>query len=93
MPDTILPLLGIPATTEVWIRILGLLVVLLGYYYVIAAQKEIKDFFNATIPVRLVFFLGILVLVLTKVAYPILIIFGIIDLLGAIWTTWALRKE
>jgi hypothetical protein len=57
------------------------------------ARKEIKEFFNATIPVRIVSFLCVLVLVLTKTAYPMLIMFGIIDLAGAIWTTWALKKS
>jgi hypothetical protein len=93
IPNTVLSLLGIPSTDEVWIRIVGMLVLFIGYYYVFAARKELKDFFNATIHVRLICFLCFLVLVLTKIAYPILIIFGIIDLIGAIWTTWALKRS
>jgi hypothetical protein len=93
IPNFVLSLLNIPPTNEVWIRILGMLVLFIGYYYVIAARKELKEFFKATISVRLVCFLCFLVLVLTKIAYPILIIFGIIDLVGAIWTILALRKE
>jgi len=93
VPNLVLSLFCIPPTDEVWIRIVGMMVLFIGYYYTVAARKELKDFFNATIHVRLVCFLCFLVLVLTKIAYPILIIFGIIDLIGAIWTTWALRKE
>jgi uncharacterized membrane protein YjjP (DUF1212 family) len=93
VPNFVLSLLSIPPTDEVWIRILGMIVLFVGYYYVIAARKELKDFFDATISVRIVCFVCFLVLVLTKIAYPILIIFGIIDLIGAIWTTCALRKE
>jgi hypothetical protein len=93
IPNFVLSLLRIPPTDEVWIRILGMLVLFIGYYYVVAARKELKEFFNATIHVRLICFLFFLVLVLTKIAYPILIIFGIIDLIGSIWTTWALKKE
>lgn len=93
IPNFVLSLFSIPPTDEVWIRIVGMLALFIGYYYVIAARKELKDFFDATIPVRLVCFLCFLVLVLTKIAYPILIIFGIIDLVGAIWTTWALKRS
>jgi hypothetical protein len=93
VPNFVLSILAIPPTNEVWIRIVGMLVLFIGYYYVVAARKELKEFFNATISVRLVCFLCFLVLVLTKTAYPILIIFGIIDLTGAIWTTWALRRS
>ncbi len=92
VPNFVLSLLRIPPTDEVWIRILGMLVLFIGYYYIIAARKELKDFFYATVSVRLVCFLCFLVLVLTKVAYPVLIIFGIIDLTGATWTIIALRK-
>jgi hypothetical protein len=93
VPNLVLPMFGLPETNEVWIRIMGMLVLFLGYYYFISARKELKEFFKITISVRLVAFFCILVLVLTKIAYPILIIFGIIDLVGAIWTIVALRKE
>ena len=93
IPNFVLSLLSIPPTDEVWIRIVGMLVLFIGYYNLVAAHKELKDYFNASISVRIVCFVCFLVLVLTKIAYPILIIFGIIDLVGAIWTTWALKKE
>ena len=93
VPNLVLPMFGLPETNEVWIRIMGMLVLFLGYYYFVAARKELKEFFKITISVRLIAFLCFLVLVLTKIAYPILIIFGIIDLAGAIWTIVALRKE
>ena len=93
VPDLVLSLLGIPFTDEVWIRILGMMVLFIGYYYVVAARKELKEFFEATILVRLVCFSCLVILIVTKIAYPVLIIFGIIDLIGATWTALALRKE
>jgi hypothetical protein len=92
-PNMVLPLFGLPETNEVWIRIMGMLVLFLGYYYFTSARKELKEFFKITVSVRLIAFFCFLILVLTKIAYPILIIFGIIDLAGAIWTILALRKE
>lgn len=93
LPNLLLSILGIPPSDEVWIRILGMMVLFIGYYYIVAARKEIKEFFNATVRVRLVCLTCFIILILTKIAYPILIIFGIIDLIGATWTALALKKE
>jgi hypothetical protein len=41
-------------------------------------------------PVVIVVFAG---LVLLRLAEPTLILFGAIDLLGAVWTAWALRSS
>ena len=68
-----------------------MLALFIGYYYVIAARKELTDLFYASVYVRTVCFLIFLILVLSKMAYPILIVFGIIDILGAGWTIIALK--
>jgi protein-S-isoprenylcysteine O-methyltransferase Ste14 len=39
--NVLLSLLAYPTTTEIWIRTLGLAVVILGYYYIVAARFEI----------------------------------------------------
>jgi hypothetical protein len=93
IPNLVLSILGIPATTEIWIRIVGMLALFLGYYYISSARKELIDFYYSSIVVRIICFFIFLVLVLSKMAYPILMIFGIIDLLGATWTFIALKKS
>jgi hypothetical protein len=93
IPNFVLSILGIPATTEIWIRIVGMLALFLGYYYISSARKELIDFYYSSIVVRIICFFIFLVLVLSKMAYPILMIFGIIDLLGATWTFIALKKS
>ena len=86
MPNTILPLFKFPKTNEPWIRVLGAVVLILGFYYIIAAQNELSSFFWASVVGRF----GILILfsslVIFKKAKPMLILFGIIDAAGAIWT-------
>jgi len=80
------------STTEVWIRVAGLLLLYLGFYYTQAARKEMTDFFRWTVYTRstvIVFFAAFVLLGLTR---PLLIMFGVIDLLGAIWTGLALRS-
>src|SRR5207245_896589 len=54
-PNTLLGVLGLPLTTEGWIRILGGLVGIAGGYYIQAARHELIPFFRATIWGRLPF--------------------------------------
>jgi len=91
--NVLLSLFDYPTTTEIWIRILGFMVVVLGYYYIVAALFELTPFFRASVfgrPAVIVCFAG---LVLVGMAQPVLILFGAIDLLGAIWTGLALRSS
>ncbi len=93
MPNVLLTLSGYPTTSEVWIRILGLVTAILGYYYIVAARNELTSLFKASVrarPAVIVVFIGFVILGWAK---PILILFGAIDLLGAIWTGLALRSS
>ena len=91
VPNVLLSLFASPTTTEIWIRILGFIVVVLGYYYIVAARHELTPLFRASVygrPAVIVCFSGF---VLLGMAEPTLALFGILDLLGAIWTAFALR--
>ena len=95
IPNVLLTIFTIPATTEVWIRVVGMLVFLLGYYYIRAARNEegMTKFFRWTVHTRssvIVFFIIFVALGFVK---PILILFGVIDLFGAIWTGITLRSS
>jgi len=92
-PDVILPLLGFPATTEVWIRMVGLLALILGMYFLYSVRVDDRLFFRATIIARLMFFTGVTAFVLKGFAGSLLIVFGLVDLAGAAWTWLALRAE
>src|SRR4030042_3153940 len=92
VPNLLVNALCFPATNEVWIRVAGMLVLILAFYYTQAARKELTDFFQWTVYARasvIVFFLAFVVVGLAKAA---LILFGAVDLLGAIWTGLALRS-
>ncbi len=90
IPNTVLPLFKFPKTNEPWIRILGVVVVVLGFYYVIAGQNELTPFFWATVVGRFVVLISFILLVVTKKAKPMLITFGVIDALGGIWTLFTM---
>jgi hypothetical protein len=91
IPNIILPLLGLETTTEIWIRVVGLLTLILGGYFLNSVRNNDSIFYRATIYARLVFFTGIAVFVLLGLASPLLVLFGLIDLAGAAWTWMSLR--
>lgn len=93
IPNVLLSLFGIAATSEVWIRIVGVLVVLLAFYYIQAAREELTDFFRLTVYTRASIVVFFVAFVLLGLAEPILALSGVVDLLGAIWTQLALRSS
>jgi hypothetical protein len=93
VPNFLLGLFSLPSTTEVWIRVVGTLVLFLSFYYTQAARKEMTDFFKWTVYVRSSLILFFAVFVLLGFVKPQLILFGGVDLLGAIWTGYALRSQ
>ncbi len=92
VPNFLLSTLQIPTTNEVWIRVVGVLVFCIGYYYHKAGQNNINSFFIHTIPTRIFVFAAFVFFALMHYVSPLLIIFGAIDFAGAIWTLMALRK-
>ncbi len=91
MPNVLLGEVGYPTTDEVWIRVLGVVTLIMGYYYVVAGRNELVSFFKASLltrPARIGCFAGFVVLGMAK---PVLVAFGLIDLLAAVWTGLALR--
>lgn len=92
-PNLLLTTFGIPPTSEVWIRIVGVLVLILAFYYAQTARREMTDFFRWTVPARSAVIVFFIVFVFLGWAKPVLILFGAIDLAGAIWTFMALRSS
>ena len=93
MPNTVLDLFGFPTTTEPWIRVVAMLLLLLAYYYIQTARDGNKTFFRFTVHTRAFVIVFFVVFVILDIAPPTLILFGIVDLLAALWTGLALRSE
>jgi hypothetical protein len=91
-PNFLLTILQLPNTNEVWIRVVGVLALCIGYYYHRAGAGNIHAFFKHTIPTRIFAFLSFTAFVLLNYVSPMLILFGAADFAGAIWTWWALKK-
>lgn len=92
VPNLLFGLLGIPGTNEVWIRVVGVLTLILGFYFTQAARKEVLEFMRWTVYARLTFMSFCVIFVLAGFIGPVLLLFGVLDLAGAIWTGLALRS-
>ena len=91
VPNRLLSLFGFPHTGEVWVRVVGMLVLILGFYYLTAARRELTPMLRATVFGRSAVLIFFTAFVLLGFAPPALILFGAIDALGAVWTAVALR--
>lgn len=92
-PNLLLFLFRLPLTSEVWLRVVGMLVVFLGIYYRVAAAADVTQFFLATVLLRAsvpVFFLAFVLA--GWVEWPLLL-FGAVDAAGAAWTWKALASR
>ena len=92
-PNVLLNSLNIEPTTEVWIRLAGILLMAISIYYYIAAGQELTVIMKATAFIRfsIIFFFTAFVL-LEMVSWRIIII-SVIDFLGGAWTFLMLKKE
>ncbi len=86
IPNILLGIFSLPPTDEVWIRVVGMLAFILGFYYFKAAQADIKAFFQWTVYGRLAGLLMFCLLGFGGFGPPVLILFGVVDGLAALWT-------
>lgn len=91
-PNTLLGILQLPETKEVWIRVLGVVVITIGYYYNRSGANNNLSFLKLTIPTRTFVFLAFSVFVIAGYAPPVLLVFGALDLAGAIWTLVSVNR-
>lgn len=92
-PSFLLGLLAQPPTDDVYIRILGMLVFILGFYYLKAAQYDLTPFIRWTVYGRLAGFFMFCVLGFGGFGSPVLILFGVVDGSAALWTYCCLKSS
>jgi hypothetical protein len=90
-PNLLLRLVGMPETTEVWIRVVGMLVGFLALCYYVAVRTEARPIMWASVLARLCALLFFTVFVIAGWVDWVLILFGVVDALAALWTWRALR--
>ncbi len=93
VPNLLLALFGLASTSEVWIRLVGVLAFNIGIFAWIAATHEDRNFLVASVHTRVVFFAAVTAFAMLGLASPVLILFGVTDLLGGMWTHFALKAD
>ena len=93
VPNLLLRVFGAPQTNEVWIRINGMFVLCLSFFYVQAARNELTIFIRWTVWARIAVIIYFAAFVLFVSAPKALLLFGLVDLLSAVWTWLALKKD
>ena len=91
-PNMLLSMFGFEPTTEVWIRVLGAVVFAIAFYYTFVAPTNNDTFLKVTVYARASVMAWFALFVLLGWAKPALLLFGAVDLLGALWTWSALKK-
>ena len=89
----LLRIVGIPESHEVWIRVVGLLVVIIGCVDFVAAREELLPILRGSVPIRLLVLVVFAAFVILRLAPPALLLFGLVDAAGALWTGICLRLD
>ena len=92
-PNLLLSSIRLPPTSDPWIRLMGMLLLVLAFFYIQSARYGFKPFFTWTLYTRFGAVLVLLPLVLLGVLDPIVLVFWLGDLAGATWTLVTLLQE
>ncbi len=93
VPNVLLGIFDMPQTSEVWVRVVGVVVFNIGVAYWYAAKCEAKAFFRSTVFTRIFVLVAFVAFWQFGFVSPVLILFGVIDVLGAAWTYMTLKSE
>ena len=91
IPNLTISVIGLPASDEVWIRLFGVLALVLGIKGIYGGLNELRGMMRVDVFTRLGFSVYLAVLLVLGLAPPVLILIGVIDLAAAVWTLLALR--
>lgn len=90
-PNVLLQLVQLPTTSEVWIRLVGVALLALGYYYVRAGRANLTAFFPWTVQVRFAQFAVIVGLVVFGIGQPVILVFAGVEAASGLWTLSTLK--
>ena len=92
-PNVLLNIFGVPSTSEVWIRVVGMLLLALSVYYIVSSRLELTPIFKVTMYIRSTIIIFFTAFWLVGWVTPNIILFAVVDFMGAVWTYLALKKE
>jgi len=92
VPIQTLQIFGLTAGDDVWIRVVGMLASIIGFYYIQVARTRLDAFISWTVAGRYYAGAMMVLLVALKMIGPGLLLFAAIDIAAATWTWFALRS-
>ena len=92
-PALVLAPLNLPVPQDVWIRILGVVALALGYTDVMTSKAGIVQMFWASVWRRAAAGVALLTLVMMSIAPTPVVLFALVDMGAAAWTALALRRQ
>jgi hypothetical protein len=92
-PDTLVRIFKFPDADGLWVRVVGMLVIILGFYYSHIARADFRPFFVWTVIARTSVLLFFIAFVIAGLAPPALILFGVVEFAAAMWTLYAIRSD
>jgi hypothetical protein len=92
-PNVLLELVNVPPTDEVWIRLAGMLLLFMGFFYAQAGRSNLVPFFKWTLVTRGVAFFFVLGFWMGGFVSWVILAFWLGDFAGLLWTWLTLRAE
>ena len=94
-PQVVLKILNINTDAGILVRFLGMVDVFMGYYYLRSGlgKDKLKNFYQLTIHTRFAALVFLVFFVVFWNANPVVILFGLIDTAGAVWTIVSMRLD
>ncbi|TGL45046.1 hypothetical protein [Leptospira perdikensis] len=92
-PNVLLSIFQIPIPLDYWIKIVGIALIILGFYYIGTAKFNLILFFQLTVIGRSLQFVLFLILYFIQPIPVMLLGFSFFEFLSGIWTYIALKKN
>lgn len=92
-PYFVLGLYGMSPDCQGWVRMLGMFLFVLGIYYIVAAFREMVQYFELSVFGRFSVMVFMTIFVLFGFVPRISILLGVIDVFFGTWTLVALRSH
>ncbi len=92
MPQLLLPLFGFTPPTEIWIRVLGALILGFGYTNFECTRQEVVPYFWASVKGRLIFCTILVIFGLLKLTQPAIFLLAAFETALAVWAALALNQ-
>ena len=93
IPNVFLTVIGVANTSEVWIRLSGILLMALSVYYIVAARHKLSIIFKVTACIRCTIIFFFSAFVYLQMMESVMLIFAAFDFAGGAWTYFAMKKE